>query len=320
MIKPKYDVLWKGVLEEVMRDLLLFVDPDIGKELDLERGFQYLDKELTELYPQPHTPSRARVVDKLVKVYLRDGSERCILLHLEVQGSYSKEFPRRMFEYFAKLFVKHGHPIAAIAVLSGKDGKKRSGVYEDRCLWTCARYEYKTICIADYGDEELQANMNPFAVILMVAREVLLRVKGTKEEHDDVLYPHKIMIVKLLKKRLAVFGEEKVKVLMSFLNNYVVFKTPEKNLKFMAETDVIFERENTMGYFEHLGEIRREEGRQEGVQEGLEKGMEIGVEKGLEKAVRSALAHSEFTPGKIAELLDVPVAMVRKIKKEMGAQ
>ena len=51
--KPKYDILWKGMIENVMEDLLLFVDPDIGKELDLERGFEYLDKELAEIYPDP---------------------------------------------------------------------------------------------------------------------------------------------------------------------------------------------------------------------------------------------------------------------------
>lgn len=59
MIRPKYDMLFQSMLKKVMRDLLLFVESDIGKELDLERGFQYLDKELTELYPQPQTPSHA---------------------------------------------------------------------------------------------------------------------------------------------------------------------------------------------------------------------------------------------------------------------
>jgi hypothetical protein len=304
MIRPKYDALWKSVLEEVMKDLLLFVEPDIGKELDLDRGFQYLDKELSEMYPQPTTPSRSRVVDKLVKVYLRDGSERWMLLHLEVQGSNSKEFPRRMWEYFARLFLKHGHSVAAIAILTGKGGKNSPGVFEDRCLWMRARYEYKAISIKDYSDQELQASTNPFAVALLVAREVLLQVKGTDEERDNVLYEHKELVAKLLKQRLAVFGENKMKVMMSFLNNYVVFKTPEINLKFMARTDEIFERKNAMGYFEQLAEIRREE----------------AVQDGLEKAVRSLLTHSDFTPGKIAELLEVPVSLVKKVKKQLGAK
>lgn len=150
--------------------------------------------------------------------------------------------------------------------------------------------------------------MNPFAVVLMVAKEVLLRVKGTKGERDNVLYEHKVLVARLLKERMAIYGEDKTKVMMSFLNNYVVFKTPEINLKFMERTDEIFERKNTMGYFEQLAEIRRQEGRQEGVQEGLK------------KAVRSLLMHTEFSPQKIAELMEVPVALVVKIKKELCAK
>ncbi|HLZ15627.1 MAG TPA: hypothetical protein VKQ08_01225 [Cyclobacteriaceae bacterium] len=302
MLKPKYDMLWKGVLEEVMRDLLLFVDPDIGNDLDLERGFQYFDKELAELYPEPEKPSRTRVVDKLVKTCLRDGSDRWMLLHLEVQGSNGKEFPRRMFEYYARLFVKYAQPVAAIAVLTGKDGKKRAGVFEDRCLWTRARYEYKTLCIDDYTDQELLASMNPFATVMMVAKEALLKLKGTEEERDKKLLEQKILMVRLLKERMAVYGERKTRVIMSFLNNYVVFKTPEIKRKFMARTDEIFERKNTMGYFEQLAEIKHQE----------------GIQEGLEKAVRSLLSNTEFSTKKIAELVGVPVSLVRKLKAELN--
>jgi len=91
------------------------------------------------VYPEVEE-SNARVVDKLVKVFLRDGIERWILLHVEVQGNNGKQFPGRMFEYFVRLY-KRGRPVAAIAVLTGKDGRKRPGIFEDRCLWTCVRYE-----------------------------------------------------------------------------------------------------------------------------------------------------------------------------------
>jgi hypothetical protein len=76
----------------------------------------------------------------LIKVYLRDGAERWMLLHVEVQGSNDKDFAGRMFEYFIRVFSKHGHPVAEIAVLTGKDGKKMPAAYEDRCLWMRARY------------------------------------------------------------------------------------------------------------------------------------------------------------------------------------
>jgi hypothetical protein len=303
-MRPKYDMLWKGMLEELMGDLLLFVDPEIGKELDLECGFVFLDKELAQMFPEPGKPSNNRVVDKLVKVFLRDGSERWMLLHVEVQGNNEKDFPRRMFEYYIRIFGKHGRPVAAVALMTGKDGAKMPAAYEDRCLWTRTRYEYKTLNIADYPDEVLAASMNPFATVLMVAKEVLLRVKGTKEERDNVLYEHKELMAILLKERMAVYGENKTKVMISFLNNYVAFKTPEINLKFMERTDEIFERKNAMGYFEQLAQIRREE----------------VLEEGKENFVRNLLAKTEFSAEKIAELADVPVALVKKVKKEPKAK
>jgi hypothetical protein len=303
-MKPKYDILWKGMIENVMEDLLLFVDPDIGKELDLERGFEFLDKELAEMYPDPEKPSNTRIVDKLVKVFLRDGSERWMLLHVEVQGKNDKNFARRMFEYFIRLFSKHGHPVTAIAVPTGKDGKEMPAAYEDRCLWMRARYEYKTLCITDYPDEVLKASMNPFAVVLMVAKETLLKVKGTDEEKDNVLLQQKVLMVRLLKERMAIFGEEKTEAILSFLNNYVLFKKPETNRKFMEQTDRIFEKKNTMGVIEQLAEIKRQE----------------ALEEGEEKFVRSLLAKTEFSPAKIAELVGVPVAFVQKIKKSLKAK
>jgi hypothetical protein len=98
-MRGKYDILWKGMLEEVFEDLLRFIDPEIDKELDLSRGVEFLDKELAEMYPEQEKKSSTRVVDKLVKVYLRDGGERWMLLHVEVQGKNEKGFAERMLAF-----------------------------------------------------------------------------------------------------------------------------------------------------------------------------------------------------------------------------
>jgi hypothetical protein len=265
-MRPKYDILWKGMIEEVMEDLLLFVEPGIGNDLALDRGFEFLDKELAEIFPEPEEPEKTRVVDKLVKGFLRDGTERWMLFHLEVQGGHDKDFPSRMFNYFIRVFSKYGRPVAAIAVLTGKYGAKMPGAYEDHCLWMRARYEYKSLAIIDYPDDMLVASTNPFAVVLLIAKETLLQVKGTEEESDSVLLDHKLRIVRLLKERLAVFGERKTRAILTFLKNYVVFKKPETNRNFMEQTDLIIGKSTTMGIFEQLAEIKH----QEGVQEGLD--------------------------------------------------
>ncbi len=132
-----------------------------------------------------------------------------------------------------------------------------------------ARYEYKTLCITDYPDEVLEASMNPFATVLLVAKETLLRVKGTDEERDAVLLQQKVLMVRLLKERMAIYGEKKTAAILSFLNNYVVFKKPETNRTFMEQTDKnFFEKKETMGIIEQFAEIRHQEGVKEGREEG----------------------------------------------------
>jgi len=56
-----------------------------------------------------------------------------------------------------------------------------------------------------------------------------------------------------------------------------------------------------MGYFEQLAEIRRQE----------------AVQEGLEKAVQNLLAKTDFSPEKVAEVMEVPVALVKKVKREL---
>ena len=63
----------------------------------------------------------SRVVDLLARVELRsaDGPERAtVLVHVETQAQPEREFARRMYGYFARLILKHAHPVYPIAVFS----------------------------------------------------------------------------------------------------------------------------------------------------------------------------------------------------------
>src|ERR1700710_2130533 len=88
--KRKSDILWKVVMEEVFDDLLRFIFLDADQVYDMERGFEFLEKELAEMYPEPDKEKDSRFADKLVKVYHRDGEEEWVLLHIEIQGDTSK--------------------------------------------------------------------------------------------------------------------------------------------------------------------------------------------------------------------------------------
>ena len=63
------DILWKAALEDLFDDFLRFFYPEAETLFDLEKGFEYLDKELEQLFPPEFDDYAPRYVDKLVKVF-----------------------------------------------------------------------------------------------------------------------------------------------------------------------------------------------------------------------------------------------------------
>ena len=118
MKQRKSDILWKVILEEVFPDLLRFIYPDADNVYNMERGFEFLDKELAELNPQPDEEKDSRFADKLVKVYHRDGVEEWVLLHVEVQGdTHDRDaFAERMYTYFYR--IRDRNPVRLVSALA----------------------------------------------------------------------------------------------------------------------------------------------------------------------------------------------------------
>ena len=46
------DKLWKAIIEEFFSDFLHFFFKDYVHLVDFEKGFEFLDKELQQLYPE----------------------------------------------------------------------------------------------------------------------------------------------------------------------------------------------------------------------------------------------------------------------------
>src|SRR5690349_12785050 len=92
-----YDSPWKEALDVYFQAFLAFFFPHIHPEIDWSRGYEFLDKELQKIAPRA---ARGRLyVDKLVKVWRRNGRETWVLIHIEVQTQRDRHFPQRMFGY-----------------------------------------------------------------------------------------------------------------------------------------------------------------------------------------------------------------------------
>jgi predicted transposase YdaD len=297
-MRRKDDLLWKGVIEDVFDDLLRFIFPNANQLFDMRRGFVFLDKELHEIYPEPDTKPQTRYVDKLVKVYTLNGREEWLLVHLEVQGQVDRLFPERMFRYYYRIFDRHNKPVTAIAAFTGQSSKDLPDKYENYFLGTRLAYHYNTFHIADYTDEELIASNNPFALVVLAAKKALLAGKIPEQE----LMAQKLLVAKILLSKSRC-SRKKIRSILTFLMNYVLFEEKETNVIFERELKQITGKQNTMGIVELLVERARTEG------------LEKGLEKGVEKVVENLLASTEFSVERIAALAGVSVHFVKKVRK-----
>jgi hypothetical protein len=331
-MRRKNDILWKGIIEEVFDDLLRFIFPEADKVFDIGRGFEFMDKELAKMYPEPEKESDTKFVDKLVKAFRKDGQEEWVLCHVEIQGeTKAKErslFAERMFLYYCRIFERGHKPITAIAIFTALDGCKMPDRYEYHFLGTSHTYEYNTYRIADASNKELAKSDNPFAVVVMAAKTALLSGKVPELE----LKNKKLLIAKLLLGK-KVFPKKKVDAILAFLNNYVLFAKKETNHIFMEELDQLTGQTNTMGIIEQLADIKEKAALKKGEEkvmmartEGEEKVKmartegERKVKMTQEKSIKAFLDNTGFSVEKIASLVDVPVSFVEKVKRGIRAK
>jgi len=67
------DSVWKEAIDACFHDFLGFFFPHIAGDIDFDKGYEFLDKELKRILREAGTGKR--YADILVKVYLRDGQE-----------------------------------------------------------------------------------------------------------------------------------------------------------------------------------------------------------------------------------------------------
>ena len=294
------DILWKGLLEWVFEDLLRFLFADADQIFDFRKGFTYLDKELSELYPNADGEHSVRFVDKLVKVYRRDGEEEWVLIHLEVQGETKAEdrphFGKRMFRYFYRIFDNYEKPLAAVAIFTGPDSGKLPGSFDYSFLNTRLHYGYSTLNIRGFTDEELLASDNPFALVILIARQGLLRGKDL----DKRLLEGKLFIFRRLYEK-GLMEKRKLQAILAFLDGYVQFENQETCRIFRERVDQYTGKANIMDIFEQIAQIRLEDAREEA----------------REMVARNLLTIGKLSAKEIADATGLSISDVKNIGKKL---
>lgn len=337
------DTLWIGtpkraILEDIFDDFLRFFVPDADQVFDLERGFVFLDKELEQLFPPEDDAYKNRSVDKLVQVYTREGAEKWILVHIEVQGKADPAFGERMFTYFSRIFDKYRRPITAFAILTDGTKSFRPSEYAQSFLGTSLVYRFNSYKILEQPPDDLSKSNNPFAVVALVVQTALKRKKIAEEALLDL----KLEVAKALLAKP--FPKPKIRQLLNFLRYYVRFNEKDNRVKFDQGVDQFTNRKETVGLEEFLiqratnegleigirkGEkigIRRglKEGIKEGKIAGIKEGIREGEKKGLDQKAYAVVANlirqTAFDDEQIAGLTEVTLAFVQQVRREIATQ
>ena len=320
------DSLWKSILENSFADFIRFFLADAEKIFDMDREVLFLNKELMRLSPA-YGAQLPKMVDKLAKVYTREGKEEYILIHVEIQGYGDNDFEKRMFTYFYRIMDKYGNPVTAIAILTDTNNQFRPAVYRYKCFATSLTYRFQTYKISDQEEAALINNDNPFSIVILT---VLLALKQKKKKlHDREILKLKIELAKnLISRNLP---PKKMEYLMDFLQYYVHFKNKRYNERFESAIaqltkkqeampqKIMSVRESLLDWAKKQGiERGKRIGRKEGKIEGKVEGKVEGKIEEKSALIKNLLQITDFPIGKIAMLTNAPEQLVLELKEAMA--
>jgi hypothetical protein len=206
-----YDSPWKEALDRYFEPFLAFLFPQAHADIDWRRRYEMLDKELQQIVRAAE--QGRRVVDKLVKVWLKNGEERWLLIHVEVQSSREGGFAKRMHVYNYRIFDRYDREVISLAVLADDDPDWRPSRYGYGRWGFRTSTEFPVVKLLDYAPhwQVLEADPNPFATVVLAHLKALETRRAPADRRA-----WKVRLVKGLYERGM--GAEDVRQLFRFID------------------------------------------------------------------------------------------------------
>jgi len=181
-ITANYDQTWKEAIGQYFESFLQFFYPKIYEQIDWSKTPISLDKELEQITASSQT--KKRYADKLFQVWLLNNEIIWILIHIEVQSQYDKQFPQRMFIYNYRSFDLFNKPVISLAILGDEDAKWRPNSYKYGIGDSEVSMKFSIVKLLDYQWEELAASNNLFAIIVMAHLKTKVTTKDLTQREQ----------------------------------------------------------------------------------------------------------------------------------------
>ena len=217
----KPDLLWKDLAEEFTEDFILFF---FGKRLfnaiDFSVPPESLEQEFNEVFTA--NEPKKKIADKIMRLKLKNGKSKFIILHIEFQGKGEKLFRLRMFTYFMYIFFKYKTTdVTALAIYTGAG---RPAIYDRfRAVHhgTEIMYKFNTYTVRDQSEVELLKSDNPFAFAVLAS---LYLIKAGNDELKKLEIKKKLLNIALEKG----FDYPKLYRLLNFVKYLVKLSKPSE--------------------------------------------------------------------------------------------
>jgi hypothetical protein len=249
------DSPWKEVLDQFLPLSVAFLFPDIYEAISWERRYEVLDKELQQIMHDAELGKR--LADKLFKVWLKNGEEAWVLIHIELQNQLDREFAERMYVYNYRIYDRYRHRVASLAVLGDEETSWRPNEFSYD-LWGCqAGLRFRAVKLLDYAgqDAELESDPNPFALV------VLAHLKTLETRNDAAARrTWKLRTTKGLYER-GLDGEQ-IRRLFRILD--WMMELPPELEEALIQDLADFEKEKKVPYVTNIERIARQKGIAEG--------------------------------------------------------
>ncbi len=262
------DPAWKEIIEVLFEPFMEFFFPVIHRDIDFSKKYELLSKELRKISPDSN--SGRRFSDVLIKVYLKDGSVKCIyiLVHIEIQSSKDPDFMQRMYIYqyriFDQFFVQ-GLEVISLAVLTDEDENYRPNEYKVS-RWGFEHWlKIPLIKIIDYSTNEkksteLEQSKNPMAMVVRVQ----LKSYELKKMEDNQRFDFKRELIRECYKNG--YEKKQIRILLRFID--WIIRLPENLEKQISYEITKIEEAINMNYVTSWERIAKKEGKKEGMKEG----------------------------------------------------
>ena len=280
-----HDRLFKELIQTFFQEFVELFFPEQYLQIDFSH-FHFLPQELfTDIIK-----GEKREVDMLAETKLKD-VETLILIHVEPQSYFQKEFHERMFIYFSRLYEKYRKPILPIAIFSYnslKDVPEHLSI--EIPTFKMIDFRYLQIHLIKMDWRKFLRSENP------VAAALLCKMGYEREERVQV----KIEFLRMISR--MELNPAKMELIYGFFETY---------LKLSEEEEIQMKEEITKLPVEEEKAILKLPNSY--IERGIKQGIQLGIEQVVREMYKKGLPEEL-----ILEVSKLPIDKIRKIKQEMN--